>query len=73
MVGPSSEQSEARSVMTQATGAELHPGDLTSAADRQDRRGRDVAVAAVFYASEQADFITGTSLLVDSRMTAGYR
>jgi NAD(P)-dependent dehydrogenase (short-subunit alcohol dehydrogenase family) len=33
----------------------------------------DVAAAAVFYASGQADFITGTSLLVDGGMTAGYR
>ncbi len=32
----------------------------------------DVAAAAVFYASGQADFITGTSLLVDGGMTAGY-
>jgi NAD(P)-dependent dehydrogenase (short-subunit alcohol dehydrogenase family) len=33
----------------------------------------DVAAAAVFYASGQADFITGTTLLVDGGMTAGYR
>jgi NAD(P)-dependent dehydrogenase (short-subunit alcohol dehydrogenase family) len=33
---------------------------------------RDVAVAAVFYASDEADFITGTTLLVDGGMTAGY-
>jgi meso-butanediol dehydrogenase / (S,S)-butanediol dehydrogenase / diacetyl reductase len=33
---------------------------------------RDVAAAAVFYASDQADFITGTTLLVDGGMTAGY-
>lgn len=33
---------------------------------------RDVAAAAVFYASDEADFITGTSLLVDGGMTAGY-
>jgi NAD(P)-dependent dehydrogenase (short-subunit alcohol dehydrogenase family) len=32
----------------------------------------DVAAAAVFYASEQAEFITGTTLLVDGGMTAGY-
>jgi NAD(P)-dependent dehydrogenase (short-subunit alcohol dehydrogenase family) len=32
----------------------------------------DVAAAAVFYASGQADFITGTTLLVDGGMTAGY-
>ena len=32
----------------------------------------DVAAAAVFYASDQADFITGTTLLVDGGMTAGY-
>lgn len=33
---------------------------------------RDVAAAAVFYASAEADFITGTTLLVDGGMTAGY-
>ena len=33
----------------------------------------DVAAAAVFYASGQAEFITGTTLLVDGGMTAGYR
>ena len=32
----------------------------------------DVAGAAVFYASAQAEFITGTTLLVDGGMTAGY-
>jgi NAD(P)-dependent dehydrogenase (short-subunit alcohol dehydrogenase family) len=32
----------------------------------------DVAAAAVFYASEDAEFITGTTLLVDGGMTAGY-
>jgi NAD(P)-dependent dehydrogenase (short-subunit alcohol dehydrogenase family) len=32
----------------------------------------DVAAAAVFYASNQAEFITGTTLLVDGGMTAGY-
>jgi meso-butanediol dehydrogenase / (S,S)-butanediol dehydrogenase / diacetyl reductase len=32
----------------------------------------DVAAAAVFYASDQAAFITGTTLLVDGGMTAGY-
>ncbi|MBO0775548.1 MAG: glucose 1-dehydrogenase [Actinobacteria bacterium] len=34
---------------------------------------RDVAAAAVFYASDEAGFITGTSLLVDGGMTAGYQ
>jgi NAD(P)-dependent dehydrogenase (short-subunit alcohol dehydrogenase family) len=33
----------------------------------------DVAAAAVFYASDEAAFITGTTLLVDGGMTAGYR
>jgi NAD(P)-dependent dehydrogenase (short-subunit alcohol dehydrogenase family) len=33
---------------------------------------RDVAAAAVFYASQDAEFITGTTLLVDGGMTAGY-
>ena len=33
---------------------------------------RDVAAAAVFYASEEAEFITGTTLLIDGGMTAGY-
>jgi NAD(P)-dependent dehydrogenase (short-subunit alcohol dehydrogenase family) len=32
----------------------------------------DVAAAAVFYASGQAEFITGTTLLIDGGMTAGY-
>jgi NAD(P)-dependent dehydrogenase (short-subunit alcohol dehydrogenase family) len=32
----------------------------------------DVAAVAVFYASDEAEFITGTSLLVDGGMTAGY-
>jgi NAD(P)-dependent dehydrogenase (short-subunit alcohol dehydrogenase family) len=35
-------------------------------------QARDVAAAAVFYASQESDFITGTSLLVDGGMTAGY-
>jgi NAD(P)-dependent dehydrogenase (short-subunit alcohol dehydrogenase family) len=33
---------------------------------------RDVAAAAAFYASDEAAFITGTTLLVDGGMTAGY-
>jgi NAD(P)-dependent dehydrogenase (short-subunit alcohol dehydrogenase family) len=33
---------------------------------------RDVAAAAVFYASDEAAFITGTTLLVDGGMAAGY-
>jgi NAD(P)-dependent dehydrogenase (short-subunit alcohol dehydrogenase family) len=33
---------------------------------------RDVAAAAVFYASDEAEFLTGTTLLVDGGMTAGY-
>jgi NAD(P)-dependent dehydrogenase (short-subunit alcohol dehydrogenase family) len=33
----------------------------------------DVAAAAVFYASDEAGFITGTTLLVDGGMTAGYQ
>jgi len=32
----------------------------------------DVAAAAVFYASDEAEFITGSTLLVDGGMTAGY-
>jgi NAD(P)-dependent dehydrogenase (short-subunit alcohol dehydrogenase family) len=32
----------------------------------------DVAAAAVFYASSEAAFITGTALLIDGGMTAGY-
>jgi NAD(P)-dependent dehydrogenase (short-subunit alcohol dehydrogenase family) len=35
--------------------------------------GRDVAAAAVFYASDESEFITGTTLLVDGGMTAGYQ
>lgn len=33
---------------------------------------RDVAAAAVFFASHEAEFITGTTLVVDGGMTAGY-
>jgi NAD(P)-dependent dehydrogenase (short-subunit alcohol dehydrogenase family) len=32
----------------------------------------DVAAAAVFYAGDEAEFITGTTLLIDGGMTAGY-
>jgi len=35
-------------------------------------RAADVAAAAVFYASAETEFITGTALLVDGGMTAGY-
>jgi NAD(P)-dependent dehydrogenase (short-subunit alcohol dehydrogenase family) len=35
-------------------------------------QSHDVAAAAVFYASDEAGFITGTTLLVDGGMTAGY-
>ena len=35
-------------------------------------QARDVAAAAVFFASQDAEFITGTALLVDGGMTAGY-
>jgi NAD(P)-dependent dehydrogenase (short-subunit alcohol dehydrogenase family) len=35
-------------------------------------QARDVAAAAVFYASDEAGFVTGTTLLVDGGMTAGY-
>jgi NAD(P)-dependent dehydrogenase (short-subunit alcohol dehydrogenase family) len=35
-------------------------------------QAHDVAAAAVFYASHEAEFITGTTLLVDGGMTAGY-
>lgn len=35
-------------------------------------RAGDVAAAAVFYASAEAEFLTGTTLLVDGGMTAGY-
>ena len=36
-------------------------------------QARDVAAAAVFYASGESEFITGTTLLVDGGMTAGYQ
>jgi NAD(P)-dependent dehydrogenase (short-subunit alcohol dehydrogenase family) len=36
-------------------------------------QARDVAAAAVFFASADAEFITGTVLLVDGGMTAGYQ
>ena len=32
----------------------------------------DVAAAAVFYAGDEAEFITGTTLLIDGGMTAGH-
>ena len=35
-------------------------------------KASDVAAAAVFYASAESEFITGTTLLVDGGMTAGY-
>jgi NAD(P)-dependent dehydrogenase (short-subunit alcohol dehydrogenase family) len=35
-------------------------------------QARDVAAAAVFYASQESQFITGATLLVDGGMTAGY-
>src|SRR5712691_5173939 len=35
-------------------------------------QARDVAAAAVFYACSESEFITGTTLLVDGGMTAGY-
>jgi NAD(P)-dependent dehydrogenase (short-subunit alcohol dehydrogenase family) len=35
-------------------------------------QAHDVAAAAVFYASHESEFITGTTLLVDGGMTAGY-
>ncbi len=35
-------------------------------------RAGDVAAAAVYFASEEAEFITGAMLLVDGGMTAGY-
>ena len=35
-------------------------------------QARDVAAAAVFYACVEAEFFTGTTLLVDGGMTAGY-
>jgi meso-butanediol dehydrogenase/(S,S)-butanediol dehydrogenase/diacetyl reductase len=35
-------------------------------------QARDVAAAAVFYASHETDFVTGTTLLIDGGMTAGY-
>src|ERR1700733_8183156 len=35
-------------------------------------KASDVAAAAAFYASDEAAFITGTTLLVDGGMTAGY-
>ena len=36
-------------------------------------QAHDVAAAAVFYASGETEFITGTTLLVDGGMTAGYQ
>jgi len=57
------------------------PGDLDRREDGGDwpvppigRVGQagDVAAAAVFYASADAEFVTGTTLLVDGGMTAGY-
>ena len=32
----------------------------------------DVAAAAIFYASDEAGFVTGTTLVIDGGMTAGY-
>src|SRR5579871_26832 len=58
------------------------PGGQDRAEDQNDwplppigRVGQaaDVAAAAVFYACGEAEFITGTTLLVDGGMTAGYQ
>src|SRR5690348_13351896 len=55
----------------QQDGAESSDGWPVPPIGRVGQAG-DVAVAAVFYASDQAEFITGTTLLVDGGMTAGY-
>ena len=49
------------------------PRRLAGAAHGRVGQAGDVTAAAVFYASEQTEFITGTTLLVDGGMTAGDR
>jgi len=56
---------------TEQDGAENGDGWPVPPIGRIGQAG-DVAAAAVFYASDQAGFITGTTLLVDGGMTAGY-
>ena len=56
---------------TEQDGAESGDGWPVPPIGRIGQAG-DVAAAAVFYASDQAGFITGTTLLVDGGMTAGY-
>ena len=47
------------------------PGQQDRPIGRVGQAG-DVAAAAVFYASGEAGFVTGTTLLIDGGMTAGY-
>jgi NAD(P)-dependent dehydrogenase (short-subunit alcohol dehydrogenase family) len=55
-------------------GEEDHPdnGDWPVPPIGRIGEASDVAAAAAFYASDEAAFITGTTLLVDGGMTAGY-
>jgi NAD(P)-dependent dehydrogenase (short-subunit alcohol dehydrogenase family) len=66
------QQDQSQRDQSQRDGAEDSSGWPVPPIGRIGQPG-DVAAAAVFYASDQAEFITGTTLLVDGGMTAGYR
>jgi NAD(P)-dependent dehydrogenase (short-subunit alcohol dehydrogenase family) len=67
----STEQASTEQDGTEQDGAENSDGWPVPPIGRIGQAG-DVAAAAVFYASDQAGFVTGTTLLVDGGMTAGY-
>jgi len=70
-MGPPGEQASTEQDSTEQDRAESGDGWPVPPIGRIGQPG-DVAAAAVFYASDQAEFITGTTLLVDGGMTAGY-
>jgi len=70
-MGPPGEQASTEQDSTEQDRAESGDGWPVPPIGRVGQAG-DVAAAAVFYASDQAGFITGTTLLVDGGMTAGY-
>jgi NAD(P)-dependent dehydrogenase (short-subunit alcohol dehydrogenase family) len=69
---PPGQQEQGQQDQCQRDGAEDASGWPVPPIGRIGQPG-DVAAAAVFYASDQAAFITGTTLLVDGGMTAGYQ
>jgi NAD(P)-dependent dehydrogenase (short-subunit alcohol dehydrogenase family) len=71
-MAPPGEQDRSQPDSSQPEGAE-DPGDWPVPPIGRIGQPGDVAAAAVFYASDQAEFLTGTTLLVDGGMTAGYQ